>query len=154
MISLFIMLLTLLLAAGPLMIISCPSGDAFCQSVAGPGSYCKFYQQAGGVCQISNTPCSCSDCPAGDSYCMTKVGLTSYCKSNLAVPVCEGSDTPCSCDYTPIISTPTPPGPFPGSCDERCQKLNGPQSYCKSWLSKPRCFGGEDSCVAGVDCSK
>ncbi len=149
-----VMFRVILFLCAPLAVLSCATGDAFCQSIAGPSSYCKFYQHATGNCQISNTPCTCSACPAGDSFCISKYGIGSYCKSELDVPVCLGSNTPCTCAYTPVVSTPTPPGPFEGTCDAACQKYNGPQSYCKSWLSSPKCFGGEQPCVAGVDCSK
>ncbi|KAF4666003.1 hypothetical protein FOL47_004316 [Perkinsus chesapeaki] len=91
---------------------SCPSGDAQCAAEQ-EGSYCKAYAagQTEGVCQFTDTPCSCAPtppptptggaCPDGDAYCQQQTGdMGSYCKAAYtqgAGGVCQGGDQPCTC---------------------------------------------------------
>nr|ABV22179.1 unknown [Perkinsus chesapeaki] len=103
---------------------SCPTGDAQCAAER-EGSYCKAYAagQAEGVCQYTDTPCSCattapptptgSGCADGDAFCQQQTGdMGSYCKAAYQPPpgnVCQGSDVTCTCGST--TSVPTTGGP-------------------------------------------
>nr|ABV22177.1 unknown [Perkinsus chesapeaki]ABY27176.1 unknown protein [Perkinsus chesapeaki]ABY27177.1 unknown protein [Perkinsus chesapeaki] len=107
----------------------CPTGDAQCAAEQ-VGSYCKAYGgQTEGVCQYTDTPCSCvttapptptgGGCASGDAYCQKQTGdMGSYCKAAYkpgAGGVCQGSDEPCTCSGTTSSPTGAPTTSAPTS---------------------------------------
>ncbi|KAF4673240.1 hypothetical protein FOL47_010777, partial [Perkinsus chesapeaki] len=89
-----------------------------------------------------------------DLYCQSLNGGSSYCKSDLSPPTCQAGDQPCGTialcgppvTVTPTEAIPTGDGTYEPACDVMCQSLNDEASYCKWWLPRPTCLGGDQAC--------
>ncbi|EER08539.1 conserved hypothetical protein [Perkinsus marinus ATCC 50983] len=96
-----------------------------------------------------------------DIYCQGLNGGASYCKLDLSPPICHGGDQPCGTvaicgppvTVTPTDVVPTGDGTYEPACDTMCQSLNDEASYCKWWLPRPTCLGGDQPCGDQTICT-
>ncbi|KAF4692797.1 hypothetical protein FOZ60_012490 [Perkinsus olseni] len=96
-----------------------------------------------------------------DVYCQGLNGGASYCKFDQNPPTCLGGDQTCGTiaicgppvTVTPTQAVPTGDGTYEPACDTMCQSLNDEASYCKWWLPKPTCLGGDQPCGDQTVCT-
>ncbi|KAF4683355.1 hypothetical protein FOZ60_009244 [Perkinsus olseni] len=96
-----------------------------------------------------------------DVYCQGLNGGASYCKFDQNPPTCQGGDQTCGTiaicgppvTVTPTQAVPTGDGTYEPACDTMCQSLNDEASYCKWWLPKPTCLGGDQPCGDQTVCT-
>ncbi|KAF4693066.1 hypothetical protein FOZ62_027074 [Perkinsus olseni] len=126
----------------------------------------RLLQESTTAATTSSTPTPTTPDPTAlqgtcDAYCQQLNGEQSYCKTTLAAPACLGGDQPCdsfeACGQSiPLSTAPIPStgdGTYEPACDTMCQSLNDEASYCKWWLPKPTCLGGDQPCGDQTVCT-
>ncbi|EER08653.1 conserved hypothetical protein [Perkinsus marinus ATCC 50983] len=97
----------------------------------------------------------------GLSYSETDDVYAPRCITVFDPPTCQGRDQPCgtiaicgpAITVTPTDVVPTGDGTYEPACDTMCQSLNDEASYCKWWLPRPTCLGGDQPCGDQTVCT-
>ncbi|KAF4751143.1 hypothetical protein FOZ63_024750 [Perkinsus olseni] len=102
--------------------------DAYCESVNGANSYCKWWFKEP-VCKGGNQPCGTLDLCTSDSP---------------FSPTTRPSDE--------TVPAPSVDGLHHPECDYMCKSMNNILSYCKWWMDTPVCHGGDQPCGDVGEC--